>query len=137
MNDETNPETNPGAGDETRVVPTTPEPVAPPEQADSPEQADQVEDSTPYGPAEPTLISEQPAPDTRQQRRTGSHPVNVGQLAMGLVFLTAVVAWGLIQSDTVTGDDIRWLLPLPWVIGGAIGLVAAAISGVRRHGVGR
>ena len=80
--------------------------------------------------AEPTVIAEPPAP-----RRTGWHPVNVGQLAMGLVFLTAVGVWGLIQSDTVTGDDIRWLLPLPWVIGGGIGLVAAAISSVRRHGV--
>jgi len=68
-------------------------------------------------------------------RRTGSHPVNVGHLVMGLVFLAIVGAWALIQTDTVTGRDIRWLLPLPWVIGGAIGLAAAAISGVRRHGV--
>ena len=71
------------------------------------------------------------------ERRTGSHPVNVGHLVMGLVFLCIVGAWALVQTDTVSGDDIRWLLPLPWVIGGAIGLAAAAISGVRRHGVGR
>jgi 4-hydroxybenzoate polyprenyltransferase len=61
------------------------------------------------------------------------HPVNVGQLVMGLVFLGIVVAWALVQSDVVTGRDLRWLLPLPWVVGGAIGLAAASVASVRRH----
>jgi hypothetical protein len=38
-----------------------------------------------------------------------------------------------VQSDVVTGRDLRWLLPLPWVVGGAIGLAAAAVASVRRH----
>jgi hypothetical protein len=103
-----------------------------------------MSDDTAFLPPEP----EQPEPTAEQSaepeerydeppRRTGSHPVNVGHLVMGLVFLAIVGGWALVQSDTVTGTDIRWLLPLPWVIGGAVGLMAAAISGVRRHGTGR
>lgn len=89
-----------------------------------------------------TFLPEDPQPEDEGQydetpRRTGSHPVNVGHLVMGLVFLAIVGAWALIQTDTVSGSDIRWLLPLPWVIGGAIGLIATAVSGVRRHGVRR
>jgi hypothetical protein len=102
-----------------------------------PIEPDQIEpDQT-----EPTFVYDEPTltviPEPAAPRRSGSHPVNVGQLAMGLVFLVAVGVWALIQTDTVTGDDIRWLLPLPWVIGGGIGLFAAAISSVRRHGTGR
>lgn len=78
-----------------------------------------------------------PEPEDQPERRTGWHPVNVGHLVMGLVFLCAVVAWALVQTDTVSGHDLRWLLPLPWVVGGAVGLTAAAVSGVRRHGVRR
>jgi len=95
-----------------------------------------MSDDTAFLPTEP----EQPEPEGQYDegpRRTGWHPVNVGHLVMGLVFLAIVGAWALIQTDTVSGRDIRWLLPLPWVIGGAIGLAAAAISGVRRHGAGR
>lgn len=66
-------------------------------------------------------------------RRTALHPLNVAHLVMGLVFLAIVGAWALIQADVVAGDDIRWLLPLPWVLGGTIGLAATAASSVRRH----
>lgn len=107
--------------DETRFL--SPDP----EQPDQPDQSEQYEAPEPA----PAALDETPP------RRTGSHPVQVGQLAMGLVFLAAVGVWALIQSDAVTGDGIRWLLPLPWVIGGGIGLVVAATSSVRRHGVGR
>jgi len=104
-----------------------------------------MSDETASLPPEPDPAPEQaerPAPlaenhDDQAPRPTGSHPVNVGQLVMALVFLAIVGVWALVQSDTVTGDDIRWLLPLPWMIGGGIGLAAAAISSVRRHGVGR
>jgi len=132
--------------DETRFLPTDPEQPEEPEQqpTDQAEQPEQTEQAGQAGQA--TFLDQQltepepaaiPYPPVPERRSTGSHPVNVGQLAMGLVFLAAVGVWALIQSDTVTGDDIRWLLPLPWVIGGGIGLVAAAVSSVRRHGVGR
>ncbi|WP_028660721.1 hypothetical protein [Nocardioides insulae] len=68
--------------------------------------------------------------------RGGRHPVNVGQLVMGLVFLTFVVVWALIQGDVVTGDSIRWLLPLPFILGGAVGLAVSGVVGARRHASG-
>lgn len=84
-----------------------------------------------------TLLLDQDAENHDAAPRSGLHPVNVGHLVMGLVFLCIVGAWALVQTDRVTGSDLRWLLPLPWVVGGAVGLAAAAVSGVRRHGVRR
>lgn len=63
----------------------------------------------------------------------GRHPVNIGHLVMGLAFLGLVGVWALVQGDVVTGDDIRWLLPIPWVLAGAAGLAATAVSSTRRH----
>lgn len=63
--------------------------------------------------------------------RSGRHPVNVAHLVMGLAFLGLAGAWALLQSDVVSGDDVRWLLPLPCLIAGAAGLAAVAVKGVR------
>lgn len=63
-------------------------------------------------------------------RRTGKHPVNIGHLVMGLAFLVFVVVWALIETDTVaihSIEDLRWLLPLPWIVGGSVGLLAALL----------
>ena len=59
----------------------------------------------------------------------GRHPVNIGQLVMGLTFLGLVAVWALFTTDAVDGGDVRWLLPVPFVVAGGIGLVATAISG--------
>ena len=72
---------------------------------------------------------------TATDRVTGWHRVSIGHLVMGLAFVGMVVVWALIQSDTVTGDDIRWLLPLPWVVAGAVGLAVTAVTGQRRYAV--
>jgi hypothetical protein len=73
---------------------------------------------------------------TQDERRpTGWHQVNIGHLVMGIAFVGIVGVWALIQSDTVTGDDIHWLMPIPWVVAGVVGLVATAITGPRRHAV--
>jgi hypothetical protein len=56
----------------------------------------------------------------------GRHPVNVLHLVFGVAFVGLVVNWALIQSDTVDGSGLRWLLPIPWVAAGAAGLIAAA-----------
>jgi len=56
----------------------------------------------------------------------GRHPVDVGQLVMGVAFLGMVVVWALVHFTGLGGDDFRYLLPLPWVVGGGIGLVALA-----------
>jgi len=66
------------------------------------------------------------------ERQSGRHPVSVGHLVMGIAFLTMVGVWALIQTDVVDDDDVRWLLPIPWVLAGLGGLVALALSGSRR-----
>jgi hypothetical protein len=70
-----------------------------------------------------------------ESRPSGRHQVNIGHLVMGIAFLGIVGVWALVQSDTVTGDDIRWLMPVPWVLAGVAGLVATAITGSRRYAV--
>ena len=66
------------------------------------------------------------------ERQTGRHPVNVGHLVMGIAFLGLVGVWALIQSDAVGGSDVRWLLPVPWVLAGLAGLLAIGLSGSKR-----
>ena len=70
--------------------------------------------------------------DTTSDRPSGWHQISIGHLVMGLAFLGIVGVWGLIQTDTVTGDDIRWLMPIPWVSAGIVGLVAMALAAGRR-----
>lgn len=60
-----------------------------------------------------------------------THPVHVGHLVMGLAFLGLVGIWGAVQYGGVSSDDLRWLLPLPWVFAGAAGLLAVTLSGRR------
>lgn len=59
------------------------------------------------------------------------HPVNVGHLVMGLAFLGLVVVWAVVVGTDVPDDDIRWLLPIPWVLAGGAGLVATALAARR------
>lgn len=63
---------------------------------------------------------------------SGRHPVNIGHLVMGLAFAGLLAIWALVEGDLVADDDIRWLLPLPWVLAGGIGLLAVTLAG-RRH----
>lgn len=87
-----------------------------------------------------TLDIDEPAteePHVHEQQPSiwaaGRHPVNTGQLVMGLAFLGLVAVWALWTTDVVDGGDVRWLLPLPFVLAGAAGLVASAISGAARR----
>ena len=66
------------------------------------------------------------------ERQSGRHPVNVGHLVMGIAFLGLVGVWALIQGDVVGDGDVRWLLPVPWVLAGLAGLLAIGISGSKR-----
>ena len=75
------------------------------------------------------------ATESNPARPSGRHPVSVGHLVMGLAFLGLVGVWALVQGDVVDGDEIRWLLPVPWVLAGIAGLAATAVSGARRHSV--
>ncbi len=60
------------------------------------------------------------------------HPVNVGHLVMGIAFAGMVLVWALIAGDVVADDEIRWLMPIPWVAAGGAGLVAMALTARRR-----
>jgi hypothetical protein len=70
-----------------------------------------------------------------ETRPSGRHQLNIGHLVMGIALLGILGIWALVQSDTVTGDDVRWLMPIPWVLAGAVGLTATAITGGRRYAV--
>lgn len=76
-------------------------------------------------------MSEQATDPTTPERArsgfaAGLHPVNVGHLVMGVAFVGMAVIWALIESSTVESSDLRWLLPIPWVAAGAVGLIATA-----------
>jgi hypothetical protein len=58
----------------------------------------------------------------------GRHPVNIAHLVMGLAFLGMVGVWALFQADAVDGGDVRWLLPIPWLLAGLAGLLATTTS---------
>ena len=61
-----------------------------------------------------------------QTTESGRHPVNIGHLVMGVALLGLAVIWALIESDAASASDLRWLLPVPWVAAGAVGLIATA-----------
>ena len=71
--------------------------------------------------------------EMQQQKQSGRHPVNVGHLVMGLAFAGLVGIWALVVGDVVDNDDIRWLLPIPWVLAGAAGLLATTLGGRHRR----
>ena len=71
---------------------------------------------------------------TTNTRPSGRHPVNIGHLVMGLAFVGLVGVWALIQADVVDNHDIRWLLPVPWVIAGIAGLLATTLTSRDRWG---
>jgi hypothetical protein len=66
------------------------------------------------------------------EKQSARHPVNVGHLVMGIAFLGLVGVWALIQGDVVGDGDVRWLLPVPWVLAGLAGLLAIALSSRRK-----
>lgn len=72
------------------------------------------------------------APPRTYPDSSGRHPVNILHLVMGVIFLGAVTIWGLIQAEVASTEDLRWLVPLPWVIAGAAGLLVITLSGRRR-----
>jgi hypothetical protein len=72
--------------------------------------------------------------DTLESAR---HPVNIGHLVMGIAFLGLVAVWAVFQSDLVETDDVRWLLPVPWVLAGLAGLLATTVSSRKRYATTR
>jgi hypothetical protein len=74
----------------------------------------------------PTDPNPEPDGTARRTFAAGLHPVNVAHLVMGVAFLGMVLIWALVESGTAATSDLRWLLPVPWVAAGAVGLVATA-----------
>ncbi|KRA38323.1 MULTISPECIES: hypothetical protein [unclassified Nocardioides] len=66
-------------------------------------------------------------------RPSGWHQVNTGHLVMGTAFVGLVIVWALLTSDTVQLENSGWILPLPWLVGGGLGLVATMLRGPRHH----
>ncbi|WP_232680464.1 hypothetical protein [Nocardioides sp. R-C-SC26] len=71
-------------------------------------------------------------PGAPSAERAGRRPMEIGYLVMGVAFLGLTGIWALIASDTVQGENISWLLPLPWVFGGLAGLVGLIARDRRR-----
>ena len=55
------------------------------------------------------------------------HPVNIGYLVVGLVFLGVAGVWALHAADLVGTEELGWLLPSILLGAGAVGLAAIAV----------
>ncbi|MBM7509233.1 hypothetical protein ABKW28_20270 [Nocardioides sp. 31GB23] len=85
----------------------------------------------------PTMVEPPMEPAEQGFWAEGRHPVNVGQLVMGLAFLGLAAIWAVLAADALDGDALRWLLPVPWLVAGAAGLLATTLGAARRRGAGR
>jgi hypothetical protein len=56
------------------------------------------------------------------------HPLEIGPLVFGLVFLGIVAAWALFELDVVSGASAAWILPVVLIVAGALGVVLAATT---------
>ncbi len=109
--------------------PPHPQQNGPQQPPDEPPE-DPVSDTQPVpGPAHDTLVDD-PAPPSLWQ--DGRHPVHVAHLVMGIAFAGLLLVWALLYTGVSDGDDVRWLLPLPWLLAGTAGLVAAGRNARRR-----
>jgi len=74
-------------------------------------------------------MSDQPSyrPGYRPSYRPGyqRHPLDIGPLVFGLVFLGIVAAWGLFELGVVTASDTAWILPIVLIGAGALGVLLA------------
>lgn len=95
--------------------------------AHTPEPTDTHTDTTTVTVTD-TAIAEPAPAEVDHAERSGWHPLNVGHLVMGLAFLGFVGIWAVMTADAVDIDNLRWLLPLPWVLAGAGGLLALALG---------
>jgi hypothetical protein len=65
-------------------------------------------------------------------RTPSTHPLHVGYLVVGLVFLGIAGSWALRTGGVVDSGDARWLVPAVLLVAGVTGLVAFAAKGVSR-----
>jgi hypothetical protein len=68
-------------------------------------------------------------------RESGFHAVNVGHLVMGVAFLGLTVVWILVvAADAVDIEKHGWIMGVPWLFAGAVGLAATALRNIARRG---
>lgn len=70
--------------------------------------------------------------ETTSTAASGRHQVSIGHLVMGLVFACFLVLWAVVQFTDISSHDLRFLWPVPWIAGGAVGMVALAVRDRRR-----
>lgn len=63
---------------------------------------------------------------------TGRHRLHTGHLVVGVALVGLVTVWALLTSGAVSPADLRWLAPVPWLVAGTVGLVAATVRGGAR-----
>jgi hypothetical protein len=63
-------------------------------------------------------------------RLRGTHPVSIGHLVTGLVFLGLAGAWALGAAGVVDADA-AWVVPLVLVVAGGAGLLASVFRSLR------
>lgn len=68
---------------------------------------------------------------------SGFHPVNLTHLIMGVAFACFVGIWAAIMLGPLEFDDLRWVLPVPWLVAGSAGLLAATLGRRRSERVPR
>lgn len=65
---------------------------------------------------------------------SGRHRVNIAHLVMGVAFLGLTGVWALFEAGLVEADQLRWFLPVPWLLAGLAGLAGVVVAGSRRRG---
>lgn len=70
-------------------------------------------------------------------KNKNTHPLDVGYLVMGLIFLGIAGTWALRQADLIDLSEMDWLLPVGLIAAGAIGLLASAAKSVSRRRAAR
>ena len=87
------------------------------------------DDTTSYGEMtyDEPMVGPLDAP-VRAGRGSGWHPVNITQLVMGVAFAGILLVWALFTGDVVNEGDYHWLLPIPWLAAGAVGLAASVLA---------
>ncbi len=63
-----------------------------------------------------------------------THPLHVGYLVVGLVFLGISAVWAVRAAGVLTDGDLGWLVPAILMAAGAVGLLAYAAKGRGRRG---
>ena len=55
---------------------------------------------------------------------------------MGTAFVGLFVVWALVEMDAVDLAETGWMLPLPWLVAGVVGLAATVLRNVGRRAPG-